>query len=64
MKQCTCPICKGTGKIKLPYTQTTDDVILKKMMAKVLRKEGFSVRQIMKFLGYKSPRSVARFFES
>lgn len=32
-------------------------------MARVLRDNGYSIRQIQEFLGYKSPRSIAAFLE-
>jgi len=49
-----CPICKGKGKIENPFHR----YIVKRIMAKMLRKQGYSYRQIMRFLGYKSPRSI------
>jgi hypothetical protein len=52
-----CPVCKGSGELIAPHTRhkTIDNTI----MAKLLRDAGYSYRDIMKFLGYKSPRSVA-----
>ena len=49
-----CPICKGTGKIEKPF----HSYITKRIMARLLKKEGYSIRQIMKFLDYKSPQSI------
>jgi hypothetical protein len=53
-----CPICKGTGELKEPHARWVGKVADKKVMAILLRKEGYSIRQIMKFLEYKSPESV------
>lgn len=52
-----CPVCKGKGEIANPK-QDKDFERVKVRMTKVLRKEGFSIREIMKLLGYKSPRSI------
>lgn len=59
-----CPICKGSGELEKPYGQTRDLVEVKKKMAKVLRKNGYSYRQIQRFLGYKSPRSIQDFINT
>ena len=52
-----CPICNGKGEIETPKC-----LINKKeaysIMAKSLKKEGYSIRQTMKLMGYKSPRSI------
>ncbi len=53
-----CPICKGTGNLPESYSHKKLKTIDKKVMAKLLSKEGYSIRQIMRFLEYKSPRSV------
>lgn len=50
-----CPICKGRGEITPPRRKGTPD---NRVMAGLLRKEGYSIREIMRFLNYKSPRSV------
>lgn len=55
-----CPICKGSGRLPKSYDHRKLKVIDKKVMAKLLRKEGYSIREIMRFLEYKSPRSVHR----
>jgi hypothetical protein len=49
-----CPICKGIGEIENPKKGVPNN----KIMAELLYREGFSIRQIMRFLGYKSPHSV------
>ncbi len=51
-----CPICKGKGKIKEPKGKTADN---RKKMVKILLKNGFGIREIQRFVGYKSPRSVS-----
>lgn len=51
-----CPICKGKGFIIEPNPK--DRMINNSIMAKLLRKEGYTIRQIMRFLEYKSPRSI------
>ena len=57
-KEFTCPICKGCGVIEIPHVYKIKKAINKKIMAKLLRKEGYSMRQIQVFLDYKSPRSI------
>lgn len=52
-----CPVCHGYGAIKAPkkigaYTD------IKAKAAKILQKNGFSVREIMNLMGYKSPLSI------
>lgn len=49
-----CPICH-TGEIENPKKK---DGIKKVIL--ILRKEGYSVRQIAKFLNFKSPNSIQR----
>lgn len=55
-----CPICKGRGKIPMSHKAIKERSINKGIMAKLLRKEGYSIRQIMRFLEYKSTLSVTR----
>lgn len=57
-----CPICKGEGEINFIDLQSSKKewVEVKKQMAKTLVKEGFSYRQVCKFLNYKSPASVSK----
>lgn len=52
-----CPVCQGTGLIEKPLS--AEDSEVKRRMVRVLVNEGFSYRQVMKFLGWKSPRSVS-----
>jgi hypothetical protein len=53
-----CPICKGKGVINKPVPK--DRMINNAIMTKLLRKEGYTIRQIMRFLEYKSPQSIQR----
>lgn len=49
----TCPLCEGKGKVidKMPKK-----IMIKKI--KKMRELGFSIREIMRVLNYKSPRSI------
>ena len=60
-----CPICKGSGRIKAPKFQQKKSIriIANRTMATLLKKEGYSLREIQKFLGYKSCRSAAVLLE-
>lgn len=53
----TCPICHGTGSIENPHGKGKN-MEFKIHVAKTLKEQGFSIREIMKVMGYKSPRSV------
>jgi hypothetical protein len=53
-----CPICNGSGRIEFPYSKTKSDVADKHSVALMLREAGYSIRQIMRFLDYKSPNTV------
>lgn len=58
-----CPIC-SKGEIEVPKSLQRDkrkiskDAIGKRMCVQLLHIEGYSVREIMKMLNYKSPSSV------
>lgn len=52
-----CPVCHGTGNIKRPHGMRKD-MKLKRDHAKILRDQGYSIREIATIMGYKSPRSV------
>lgn len=52
-----CPCCDGTGFSK-PRSQQIDQVELNSEIAIRLREKGFSIRQIMKALNYKSTHSI------
>lgn len=51
-----CPICKGKGELAKSWGNKPDN----RIMTKLLRKEGYSFREIMKFLNYKSPNSIRK----
>lgn len=47
-----CPLCDGNGKVYKMPIEIKQEKILK------MHELGFSVREIMRALNYKSPRSV------
>lgn len=51
-----CFICNGTNKIIIPEARNKKEC---KRKAIKMRELGFSYGEIMRALGYKSPRSVA-----
>lgn len=53
-----CPACKGSGELPI-NPRIRPDMEAKRIAAKALQSAGYSVRQIMRILNYKSPRSVA-----
>jgi hypothetical protein len=55
----TCPLCLGTGSFEMPYRIKKDDLEVKKYLANHMRDKGYSIRQIMRVLGYKSPLSIS-----
>lgn len=55
-----CPVCKGKGKLPKPRRKEGDR---KKTAVRVLVDAGFSYREIMLLMGYKSPGSVQRALE-
>lgn len=50
-----CPLCNGFGEITPFKTMQKEKKII---IAKTLYKNGLSIRDIMKIMDYKSPRSV------
>jgi len=52
-----CPICKK-GELPPPYRFRKFDAKMKKEMAHVLLKAGYSYRQTAQFLNYKSHSSL------
>lgn len=52
-KYIICPVCEGKGQIKKEWKL---EVKIKKI--KQLKELGFSIREIMRALNYKSPASV------
>jgi transposase len=57
MVKCIC--CNGTGTMDEPNHKEVDMIEVKKEMAVKLHAKGYSYRQIMKALGYKSTRSIS-----
>lgn len=58
-----CPVCEGIGELDAPALDK-DIIGKKKRAAGLLKEAGFSFREIMRFLGYKSPRSVQYLLEN
>ena len=48
-----CPLCNGLGKIEKSLP-----IDVKRKKAKLMHEMNFSIREIMRALNYKSPRSV------
>lgn len=59
MEKINCPVC-GIGKIDAPKfdPEKKDELAIKRKAANTLRAANFSIREIMRLLGYKSPLSV------
>lgn len=57
-KQIECPICKGSGKIKGAKKTAETRKRRRADIAKRLKEEGYSIREIMALMGYKSPQSI------
>jgi acetoacetate decarboxylase len=53
-----CPVCNGTGIYCLPQKMSIDVLEIKRKILLDLRSKGYSIRQIQRALGYKSPHSV------
>lgn len=58
-----CPICNGDGRIELGI-HADDSPRARRIMARALRAQGYSFRQIAKLCGWKSPRSAVMAVES
>jgi hypothetical protein len=54
-----CPLCEGEGKVEKNVLRNRAWIKERKLKAIKMRKLGFTYTEIMKALGYKSPRSVA-----
>ena len=59
MKEEICPICKGSGKLESPYKKYRDFREARKQMVKDLIRLGYSYRQVQKFVGFGSTRSIS-----
>ena len=57
-----CPICNGKGEIEEP-SNNQKNMVLKIKTAKCLKELGYSIREIMKMMDYKSPRSITKLLE-
>ena len=57
MGKIQCPLCSGKGEIEKPHMHGKM-MNHKEAVCKLLQNEGYSVREIMKLLGFKSPRAV------
>ena len=55
-----CPLCKGCGEVDAFDTMEKQKKIA---IAKTLRDNNLSIRDIMKVMGYKSPRSIQKLLE-
>lgn len=55
-----CPICKGKKTIEDPIDYKENAKLMAKI-AKDLIKLGFSYRQTMEIMGYKSPATIQHF---
>ena len=54
MSKCICPACNGTGKV----IRKKDKHFIKRDAIKKLQDDGYSIREIMKQMGYKSPSTI------
>jgi len=52
-----CPLCNGSGITEPQQKRTAEE---KRKLAVKMRGLGFSFREIMNALGYKSPNSVSK----
>ncbi len=59
IKRIACPLC-GQGEIEAPFNFKEQNIHIqhRSRVAIFLKKEGFSIRQIMRLFGYKSTASV------
>lgn len=64
MRTICCPVCKGTGKLEdRSLLNKAKEIERKKNAAIKLREIGYSIREIQRMLGYKSPRSIHLFLK-
>lgn len=59
-KQMECPICRGKGSIEIPASKNPNIRIILNVeyIAKQLRKEDYSYREIARLMGYNNPQSI------
>ena len=56
-----CPVCKGVGKLSYPESKIKKE---RKDAVVTLYDNGYGIREIMRLLQYKSPRSVSFILEN
>ena len=59
-----CPICKGSGSVEKAAHTAEPRIRRRSEIAKTLRSEGYSIREIMALMGYKSTNSVSILLKS
>lgn len=59
MSKCICPACNGTGKV----IRKKDKHFIKRDAIKKLQDDGYSIREIMKQMGYKSPSTITHYLK-
>lgn len=58
-----CPVCKGRGSLPKAGKTIESRQRRRSDIANKLRGEGYTIREIMSLMGYKSPNSVAILLE-
>lgn len=53
-----CPACKGSGYVDIPAAIKQDAIKVKAGIAKELKRKGYTVREIMLVMGYKSTSAI------
>lgn len=54
-----CPICLGKGEVQKPSKNVEARKRRQSDVANTLRAEGYTIREIMALMNYKSPNSIA-----
>lgn len=54
-----CPVCLGKGEVEKPSQNVQARKRRQSDVANTLRSEGYTIREIMALMGYKSTNSVA-----
>lgn len=58
-QQVKCPVCKGSGEVPQAKDTIKSRQRRRSDIANQLRAEGYTIREIMALMDYKSPNSVA-----
>lgn len=58
-----CPCCKGTGKIPLAGIDKKRKYEAKAIIIQKLQGDGYTIREIVKMMGYKSTSAVAHYLK-